>query len=92
MERMIRFLKIHRPDTVGVNGYFRLYKGTSLTKEILENPKEIARLSRPLRSNEDFLLPIFYNQLDLPTVRQLIQGDPLFKIEGFEKTVNYQRL
>jgi hypothetical protein len=75
-----------------VNSYFRLYKGLTVTKEILENPAEIARLSRPLRDNDDCLAPIFYHQLDSQAVREMIREDPLFRIEGFEKTVNYQRI
>jgi hypothetical protein len=36
--------------------------------------------------------PLFYNHLDTERLGELIGGDPLFRIEGLEKVVNYVRI
>ena len=89
---MINFLKQNRPDSVGVSFYYRIIKTTDLGKKILEREDLHNNLSRTLKEKDDFLTPLFYHQLDLEYVRGLIGDDKLFKIEGFEKTVNYQRI
>jgi hypothetical protein len=38
------------------------------------------------------LKPVFYNQISVDRLRELIGGDVMFRVEGFEKGVNYQRL
>ena len=92
IEEMIKFLKENRPDSVGVSFYYRIIKTTDLGKKILERQDLWGNLSRKLEENDDFLLPIFFNQIDLDYVKGLIGDDNLFKIEGFEKSVNYQRV
>ena len=36
--------------------------------------------------------PVFYNSITMDMLKELIGDDPLFKIEGFERTSNYERL
>ncbi|NHI94084.1 MAG: radical SAM protein [Candidatus Lokiarchaeota archaeon] len=92
IEEMINFLKINRPDSVGVSFYYRIIKITDLGKTILEREDLRKNLSRKIMKNDDFLNPLFFNQINLEYVKDLIGNDALFKIEGFEKTVNYQRV
>jgi tryptophan 2-C-methyltransferase len=84
------FFKSHRPDTVGVNAYFRVYPGTKFDS-IISNRKELnVKLIRLNR--ESALGPVFYNHVPIEKLKELAGGDPLFKIEGFERTTNYERL
>ncbi|MHC1591262.1 MAG: B12-binding domain-containing radical SAM protein, partial [Candidatus Helarchaeales archaeon] len=92
VERMISFLRENRPDSVGVNFYFRLYGNTEITRLIKERKDLQDGLSRPLKENENFLEPIFYNGLSIEYVQQLIGDDDIFRIEGLEAGVNYQRI
>jgi len=79
------------PDGIGVNTYIRLYKALQITDIILKDSK----LKRYLSGNIDdisFVRPVFYNHINTDRLSQLIDGDPLFRIEGLEKGVNYGRL
>lgn len=79
------------PDSVGINTYIRLYKSLRITDIIL---KDTALKGRLLGNTYDmsFLKPVFYNHIDTDKLKYLINGDPLFRIEGLEKGVNYTRL
>jgi len=92
VKKMITFLKEIRPDSVGVNFYFRLYQNTALVWELLKSAGFTGKLSRPLKEKEDYLMPIFFNQISLAELRAILGGDPMFKIEGLQKTVNYERV
>lgn len=92
IEDTISFFKTNRPATVGINCYIRLCKTTVLTRIILERPDLHQYLSRTLIPHEDFLTPIFFNRVSIEYIQGLIAEDPLFKIEGLQKTVNYQRV
>lgn len=78
------------PETIGVNTYIRLYKALKITDIILKDP---ALKNRLLGHTDDtsFVRPVFYNHIDTEKLGQLIGGDPLFRIEGIEKGVNYTR-
>jgi radical SAM superfamily enzyme YgiQ (UPF0313 family) len=79
------------PDSIGVNTYIRLYKALKITDIILEDPESKNGL---LGATDDASLvkPVFYNRIDTGKLRQLIDGNPLFRIEGIEKGVNYARV
>jgi radical SAM superfamily enzyme YgiQ (UPF0313 family) len=95
----IDFFKEHRPSSVGVNFHFRLYENT-LLKEELVNVDDLARcISFSPESVEEvpqdlfpYLAPSFYVGVTMEEVLSMIDGDPLFRIEGLERTVNYQRV
>ena len=89
-ETAIDFFKAHRPDTVGVNIFFRIYPETRL-KKILQAGRERELVPKE-RVGSSAIEPVFYNHLSLDRMRELICGDPIFKIEGFERTTNYERL
>ncbi len=78
------------PDSVGINTYIRLYKSLKITDIIL---KDTALRDKLLGNTDDmrFIKPVFYNHIDTDKLRQLINGEPLFRIEGLEKGVNYTR-
>jgi hypothetical protein len=90
--RIIDTLRSFEPSTVGVNSTFRLLKGLPLTKWVMESPGHRKHLLGAVDDNPDFLKPVFYRWLDTDMLGDLIGGDPLFKIEGFERTSNYERV
>jgi hypothetical protein len=79
------------PDGIGVNTYIRLYKTLKITDIILKDPMLHNGL---LGATDDSscIKPVFYNQIDTEKLKLLIAGDPLFRIEGVEKGVNYVRV
>jgi radical SAM superfamily enzyme YgiQ (UPF0313 family) len=80
-----------QPDSVGINTYIRLYKSLQITKIIMKDP---ALKNNLMGDIEDTILlkPVFYNQIGICRLKELIGGDEMFRIEGLEKAVNYQRL
>lgn len=86
---LMDFLRAAGPDTVGVNAWIRLYKYTPLGMELRENPPGRGEIEG---DDPDFLRPVFYHWLDLEGCRELIGGDPLFRVEGLERRSNYERL
>lgn len=92
VKRILDKLRSFEPATVGVNNTFRLLKGLPLTGQIMASSANRRYLFGTVDNNPDFLKPVFYRRLDTDTLRELIGGDPLFKIEGFERTSNYERV
>jgi hypothetical protein len=79
------------PDSIGINAYIRLYKKLQITEIILKDASLRPHLSG--RTDDATLVqPVFYNRVDTEKLGELIAGDPLFRIEGPEKGVNYGRL
>jgi hypothetical protein len=79
------------PESVGVNTYIRLYKSLQITKIVSSD----SRLRHHLidRSRDpSFIQPVFYNRIPTDRLKELLQGDPLFRIEGIEQSVNYSRI
>ncbi len=90
--RELDVLRAAAPDTVGVSNCVRLYPRTASARRVCGDPRLHAGLLGSLDGNPGLLRPVFYSGIDLESVRKLIGGDPLFKIEGFERSTNYQRL
>ena len=80
------------PDTVGVNSYFRLIPKLAVTRQILSSPGHRRYLLGEVENNPDMIRPVFYNSITVDMLKELVGNDPLFKIEGFERTSNYERL
>jgi hypothetical protein len=79
-----------QPDSVGVNAYIRLYRKLQITDIILRD----GALRKNLIGYHEggkMVMPVFYNQLAPERLGELIAGEPLFRIEGLEKGVNYGR-
>jgi radical SAM superfamily enzyme YgiQ (UPF0313 family) len=88
--RVIELFRRHRPATVGINPYMRLYPGAALLGHVLADPDLRRRLEPP--DPPDCACPVFYHHLDDAALERLIAGDPLFRIEGREPGVNYERI
>ncbi len=92
VKRMIDFLKINRPFTVGISFNYRIYNHTPLASLIKKDPTLQKKLNKPYTANENFLEPIFYNQLSQEKIEELIDQDDMFKIAGITPGVNYQQI
>ncbi len=80
IEETINYLKEHRPDSVSINAYLRLYGNTSLSETIASSSQLHQYLSRSLKPEEDFLEPIFFTPIEVDYVQKLIEGDKMFEI------------
>jgi hypothetical protein len=79
------------PDSIGVNTYIRLYKKLQITRIIQQDKSLKAHLSSSI-SGANLINPFFYNHVTTAKLSRLIDDDPLFRIEGLEKGVNYSRI
>ena len=92
VKKMIDFLKVNRPYTVGISFNYRVYNHTPLASLIKEDPSFQKKLNKPYTANENFLAPIFYRQLSQEAIKELFEDDDLFKIAGITPGVNYQQI
>jgi radical SAM superfamily enzyme YgiQ (UPF0313 family) len=92
ISRELDILRGAAPDTVGVNNCIRLYPGTRFTRQVCKDRNLWDCLLGKVEGNPGLLRPVFYSGVPLARIRELVAGDPLFKIEGFERSTNYQRL
>ena len=88
----VETLRSIRPDTVGVSSVIRLYSGAGVTRKVSRSANHREKLSGELKDNPSFIRPVFYKNITLELLHEIIGEDPLFKIEGFERTSNYERL
>jgi hypothetical protein len=79
------------PDSIGVNTYIRLYKSLQITN-IIQNDTTLKGTLSDSTYDMTLIKPVFYNHIDTEKLGELIDGDPLFRIEGPEKGVNYGRI
>ncbi|TFG15639.1 MAG: radical SAM protein [Promethearchaeota archaeon] len=89
-KKTIEFFQKHRPTTVGISFYYRIYKNTTLEKSIRNDPELQKKLTRMCSEKENFLKPIFFSQYKQSDLEELIAGDDLFRIAGLVPGVNYQ--
>ncbi len=80
------------PDTVGVNATLRLAPSIPVAKEIMDSAEHRKHLLGAVENNPDFIRPVFYNHITVEMLREIIGDDPRFRIEGFERSSNYERL
>ena len=92
IRREIDLLRNIGPDTVGVNAILRLGPNLGITKPILELPEHRPYIIGDVEASEGLVRPVFYSRYDLDTLRSVVGDDPRFRIEGFERTSNYERL
>ncbi len=87
----LSFFEEHSPNKgVGISFYYRIYKNTVLAELIDNNKKLQEKLITSYKNNQDYLFPIFYNQIKQETIENLIAGKELFRIAGVTPGVNYQ--
>jgi len=92
VRRDIEILRGSAADTVGVNAHLRLHPDLAVTRRILSSVEYRGRLLGAVDGNPSMIRPVFYNHISKEMLRDIIGDDPLFKIEGFEKTSNYERI
>jgi radical SAM superfamily enzyme YgiQ (UPF0313 family) len=88
--RAIELFRRHRPAIVGVNAYLRLYPAATMTALVMSDPGLRAHVEP--HHHDGFIQPVHYHHLDDDALERLIAGDRLFRIEGRDPGVNYQRL
>jgi len=89
-EKLIQFLAHTTAKSIGINAYYRIYKDTNLYNEILKN-ESLANNILDGKSINNILEPVFYNSHTIEHLREVIGDNDTYRIEGFEKAVNYQR-
>ncbi len=84
-------LKRPLPDSININTYIRLYKNTCISKMILSD-KTLVKYLINYPGNGRLIKPVFYNQINMEQIRQIIDYDSIFRVDGAEKGVNYSRI
>jgi len=79
-------------QSVGLNSVIRLYPGTPTSESLVRDPDETPFLRGPVQDNPGWLVPAFYHRIGPEELKELVEDDPLFKVEGFESGSNYQRV
>ncbi|MBD3352739.1 MAG: radical SAM protein [Candidatus Lokiarchaeota archaeon] len=94
--KAIQFFRIYKPSSVGINFIFRLYECMQLTEYIFQNEIHASKVypEISLSSNKelDLLQPHFFRGIKLEAIEKLINKESLFKVEGLQDSVNYQRI
>ena len=88
---LLYFLDQQPVASVGVNAYYRIYPNTPLYHTIKAN----ADLHPFLINGEaepNFLRPVFFGYFRYDELQALLPNNKKFRIEGFEKSANYQRI
>ncbi|HOC91104.1 MAG TPA: cobalamin-dependent protein [bacterium] len=88
--KTLDFFRKNRPDTVGASCHVRVYPGTKTHSALAGRDDMAPFLTRP--PDDSLLDPVFYNHLPTRRLKEMTADDPLFKIEGFENSSNYERL
>jgi len=83
------FFRDARPDTVGVNAWIRIFKYTGLGVGMRAGSPAAGSIEG---DDPDYIRPVYYSWLSVDDCRELIEDDPLFRIEGLERRSNYERL
>jgi len=92
VKKTIERLRKTTADTIGINSTIRLYSGCTVTHTILDSGENTHYLLGDITDNPDFVRPAFFRKITVDMLREIIGDDPRFRIEGFERTSNYQRL
>jgi tRNA A37 methylthiotransferase MiaB len=80
-----------QPDSVGINTHIRLYKTLQIT-DIIMKDDELRKDLRGHIEDRTFIKPVFYSRVDIGRLKELIRNEKIFRIEGIERGVNYQRV
>ncbi len=91
LKQSLDFFRRVVPDEVVINVWLRLYKRLRISSIIYKDPSLRKFLIIPEGDDGSKLSPTFYNHILIEKLRELIHNDPLFRIAGAEKVVNYQK-
>ncbi|GAB4387426.1 MAG: B12-binding domain-containing radical SAM protein [Thermodesulfovibrionales bacterium] len=89
LRRAIDFFREARPDDVVVNAVIRLYRGLAVTGIVEADPALRGRLLGA--AGGSYLEPLFYSHVEAGRLAEILGDDPLFRVAGREKVVNYQK-
>lgn len=91
LKTIIDFLNNQPIETVGVNAFYRIYPNTLLYKQIIKN-KTLKQYLINWTEGADFIHPVFFNYFSENQLNEIIEKKTKFRLEGFEKATNYQRV
>ena len=80
-----------QPDMVNINTFIRLYKPLQIT-EIIMKDRALYPYLLGHRADSSMVTPLFYNHVGPEKLKELIQGDTLFRIAGMKRGVNYNSI
>jgi len=92
VRRDIERLRRIRPDTVGLNSFIRLYPGAEVSSTAQAGEDQRRYLFGELEDNPGLIRPVFYSSISTDDLKEIVGDDPIFRIEGFERSTNYERL
>ncbi|MDA8083893.1 MAG: cobalamin-dependent protein [Nitrospiraceae bacterium] len=84
------FFRRLQPDQVGINIFIRLYRNLRVT-QLIRKDSALKRGVLGRAEDRSLLRPVFYNSIGIGRMKELINGDPLFRLEGTDRGVNYCR-
>ena len=90
-KEMLDFLATQPVVSVGVNSYYRIYPYTPLFSTIKEN-EDLHPYLINRESGNDYIYPVFFAWFRYEDTVSILPDREKFRIEGFEKGVNYQRI
>lgn len=91
MQKTLKFFCDHRPFSVGVNYFIRIYPRTALYIYFQQHQDMRSCLIAPEGDDTEFVRPIFFRHPAGTEIARWIDDDPLFRLEGTEGGTNYQR-
>jgi radical SAM superfamily enzyme YgiQ (UPF0313 family) len=91
LKAMLECLEKNPVETVGINAFYRIYPGTGLYRQIVTDPGLKNNIPGNISSG-DFIRPVFYNSFSVDELMEITGNSEKFRIEGFEKATNYQRI
>ncbi len=85
-------LSASKPKEVVINTTIRLARTTPVTSVVLEGTEHGRFIININGDNgfESLLSPVFYQRITPGQLKDMTRGDPMFRIAGEEKIVNYQ--
>ena len=91
LDGMVGFLETQEAETIGVNAFYRIYPGTGLYRVVNNNAMWEKNLIG-WQKGGDYVKPVFFNCFAEAQIMEVIGNKPKFRLEGFEKASNYQRV
>jgi hypothetical protein len=88
---LLDFLDQQPVASVGVNAYYRIYPTTPLYHTVKANADLHPFLIKE-EAETNFLRPVFFGYFCYEDLQSLLSSRNKFRIEGFEKSTNYQRI
>lgn len=90
LRRYLDKLRNMNPHEIVINTYIRLYRHLPITKLIENNTNLMKYLIN--KGDTSYLSPVFFNNIGIQQIKDIIGNDPLFRIAGQDNIVNYQTI